>query len=174
MFNRTQDNPRTVKLQQRTIGGGADEEDQCEREEQSRATNAEGGWRRRIYSEFCGFLASANQEQQGPTLLAAWERTNASIRMVVRGVAMAGAIRARRTQRALATELTPREREVLELVLCGYKAPTIAECLCISLHTVHMHTRNASGKLCVSGAWAAAIEARRLRLIQDDGENTQM
>jgi hypothetical protein len=131
MYNWTRDYPRTLKPTQQTIGGGADEEEQRETEEQGGAASGKGGWRRRIDAEISGFLAAASQSERGPALLAVWERTNVSIRMVVRGVTTAGAIRSRKAHQAPGTELTPREREVLELVLRGCKAPAIAE------HRVH-------------------------------------
>ena len=43
--------------------------------------------------------------------------------------------------------LSPREREVLELLADGYQGPEIAERLFLSLETVRTHIRNAAGKL---------------------------
>jgi DNA-binding NarL/FixJ family response regulator len=45
------------------------------------------------------------------------------------------------------TRLSPREREVLELLADGYQGPEIAEQLFLSLETVRTHIRNAVGKL---------------------------
>jgi DNA-binding NarL/FixJ family response regulator len=44
-------------------------------------------------------------------------------------------------------QLSPREREVLELLADGYRGPEIAERLFLSLETVRTHIRNAVGKL---------------------------
>jgi DNA-binding NarL/FixJ family response regulator len=43
--------------------------------------------------------------------------------------------------------LSPRERQVLELLVDGYQGPEIAERLFLSLETVRTHVRNAVGKL---------------------------
>lgn len=48
--------------------------------------------------------------------------------------------------------LTPREREILELVGRGCSSRHIAEQLIISLHTVETHRRNICSKLGLSGA----------------------
>jgi DNA-binding NarL/FixJ family response regulator len=45
------------------------------------------------------------------------------------------------------TRLSPREREVLDLLADGYQGPEIAERLFLSLETVRTHIRNAVGKL---------------------------
>jgi DNA-binding NarL/FixJ family response regulator len=44
-------------------------------------------------------------------------------------------------------QLSPREREVLELLVDGYQGPEIAAQLFLSLETVRTHIRNAVGKL---------------------------
>jgi DNA-binding NarL/FixJ family response regulator len=48
---------------------------------------------------------------------------------------------------ARVARLSPREREVLELLVDGYSGPEIAERLFLSLETVRTHIRNAVGKL---------------------------
>ena len=48
--------------------------------------------------------------------------------------------------------LTPREREILELVGSGWSSRRIAEQLILSQHTVDTHRRNICGKLGISGA----------------------
>jgi DNA-binding NarL/FixJ family response regulator len=50
------------------------------------------------------------------------------------------------------TLLTPREREILELVGRGWSSRSIAERLIISPHTVETHRRNICSKLGLSGA----------------------
>jgi DNA-binding NarL/FixJ family response regulator len=61
--------------------------------------------------------------------------------------------------------LTEREREVLQLVSKGYRAPEIAALLTISPHTVSSHIKNIYSKLEVSSRGEAVYEASRLRLI---------
>jgi DNA-binding NarL/FixJ family response regulator len=43
--------------------------------------------------------------------------------------------------------LSPRERQVLDLLVDGYQGPEIAAELFLSLETVRTHIRNAVGKL---------------------------
>ena len=50
------------------------------------------------------------------------------------------------------TGLTPREREILELVGNGWSSRRIADLLIISQHTVETHRRNICSKLGLSGA----------------------
>ncbi|MFC7493544.1 MULTISPECIES: alpha/beta fold hydrolase [unclassified Nocardioides] len=60
--------------------------------------------------------------------------------------------------------ITPREREVLELVAQGLTDAQIAERLVVSAHTVHRHIANARTKLGVRSRSAAAVTmARRPR-----------
>ncbi len=47
--------------------------------------------------------------------------------------------------------LTPREVEVLRLIVAGYTNPSIAQRLCISVRTVEFHRRNIREKLDVKG-----------------------
>lgn len=55
--------------------------------------------------------------------------------------------------------LTDREAEILELLVEGAKDKEIAECLCISLHTVKKHVQNILRKLHVKNRAAAAAAA---------------
>ena len=57
---------------------------------------------------------------------------------------------------ALLLTLTKREREVLELISCGYSNGDIAKALYISEHTVKDHTKNIYRKLEVHSRHAAA------------------
>jgi DNA-binding NarL/FixJ family response regulator len=62
-------------------------------------------------------------------------------------------------------DLTEREKEVLQLVAKGYRAPEIAVFLKISHHTVATHIKKIYGKLEVSTRGEAVYEASRRRLI---------
>jgi DNA-binding CsgD family transcriptional regulator len=59
--------------------------------------------------------------------------------------------------------LTPREREVLELVADGLTNREIADRLVVSPHTVHRHVANILRKLGLPSRAAAAAEAARGR-----------
>lgn len=63
--------------------------------------------------------------------------------------------------------LTPREREVLQLIAAGDSNQTIAEKLVITLSAVKKHTRNIYGKLSVNSRTQAIAQARRLGLIPE-------
>ena len=62
-------------------------------------------------------------------------------------------------------ELSPRETEVLQLVLKGLTNPEIAEALSISLGTAKAHLRSILSKLQVSDRTEAAAEAYRRGLV---------
>lgn len=57
------------------------------------------------------------------------------------------------------SSLTDREAEILELLVEGARDKEIAECLCISLHTVKKHVQNILRKLHVKNRAAAAAAA---------------
>lgn len=61
--------------------------------------------------------------------------------------------------------LSEREREVLQLVSKGFRAPEIAELLNISHHTVASHIKKIYSKLAVTSRGEAVYEASRLHLI---------
>jgi DNA-binding CsgD family transcriptional regulator len=63
-------------------------------------------------------------------------------------------------------QLTPREREVLQLSADGLSGPGIAEKLKVSPATVKTHFRNIYEKLGVSGRVAAVVKGLRLGLIE--------
>ena len=65
----------------------------------------------------------------------------------------------------LVEQLTPREMEVLELLVAGNSNQAIAEKLVISVRTVKKHTGNIYGKLGVSSRMQAAARARELGLL---------
>jgi two-component system NarL family response regulator len=67
--------------------------------------------------------------------------------------------------RADTEELSPRETEVLQLVLKGLTNPEIAEALSISLGTAKAHLRSILSKLQVSDRTEAAAEAYRRGLV---------
>jgi DNA-binding CsgD family transcriptional regulator len=57
-------------------------------------------------------------------------------------------------------ELTPRERDVLDLIAQGVSNTQIAECLCISPKTVRNHVTRIFGKLEVGRRAEAIVQAR--------------
>jgi DNA-binding NarL/FixJ family response regulator len=59
----------------------------------------------------------------------------------------------------IAGDLSPREREVLELVAAGFSNDAIADRLVLSVRTVERHLSNAYAKLGVSGKAARAAAA---------------
>jgi len=63
-------------------------------------------------------------------------------------------------------DLTPRERDVLDLIAAGATNKEIAERLSISLYTVKSHVRNILGKLQVSSRREAAKAATRKGLLR--------
>lgn len=60
---------------------------------------------------------------------------------------------------ALGQDLTPREREVVRLLVDGKTNQGIADCLTISLGTARLHVSNILGKLAVSNRTEAALLA---------------
>jgi LuxR family maltose regulon positive regulatory protein len=61
--------------------------------------------------------------------------------------------------------LTPREREVLQLIAAGLSNPEIAEELVIAVTTVKTHVKNIYGKLQVTRRFEAAARAQDLNLL---------
>jgi LuxR family maltose regulon positive regulatory protein len=66
----------------------------------------------------------------------------------------------------LTEPLTPREHEVLQLVVSGASNPEIAQKLFITINTVKRHVTNILGKLEVSNRTQAALRARELGLVE--------
>jgi LuxR family maltose regulon positive regulatory protein len=66
---------------------------------------------------------------------------------------------------ALVEPLTPREREVLQLIAAGRSNPEIAEQLVIAVTTVKTHVKNIYGKLEVTNRFQAAVRAQDLDLL---------
>lgn len=73
--------------------------------------------------------------------------------------------RLRRTYRGIGTDLTPREREVLELFATGKSNQAIADELVLSLNTVRTHVQNVLTKLGAHSKLEAAAIATREGLI---------
>jgi RNA polymerase sigma factor (sigma-70 family) len=71
---------------------------------------------------------------------------------------------AEKTPQAAFPELTPREREILELIADGKSNAEIAEKLTLSLKTVRNHVSNILNKLQVSDRLQAALRAREAGL----------
>jgi len=65
----------------------------------------------------------------------------------------------------LSESLTPREREVLQLVVAGRSNPEIAAQLVIALSTVKTHVKNIYGKLQVTNRFEAVARANDLNLL---------
>jgi LuxR family maltose regulon positive regulatory protein len=68
--------------------------------------------------------------------------------------------------KALPEPLTPREREVLQLIASGASNPEIAQKLFITVNTVKRHITNILGKLDVNNRTQAAVRARELGLTE--------
>lgn len=68
------------------------------------------------------------------------------------------------------SELSRRERDVLQLVADGLSLDQIANTLFLSTHTVKNHIRNAMGKLNVHTKLEAVVAAARARIISIDHE----
>ena len=66
----------------------------------------------------------------------------------------------------LGHDLTPREHEVLELLVEGLTNPEIAKRLVISASTARAHVSNVLSKLCVSNRAEAVARAFRLKLVK--------
>jgi DNA-binding NarL/FixJ family response regulator len=67
------------------------------------------------------------------------------------------------------SELTAREKELLELLARGYTYSEIAQMCGITLHTVQGHIKNIYSKLAVNSRAEAVFEASRWGLIQPIG-----
>ncbi len=65
---------------------------------------------------------------------------------------------------SLVEPLTPREREVLQLICAGHSNQVIAEKLVVTVATVKKHAGNILGKLGVSSRAQAIVKARQLGL----------
>jgi ATP/maltotriose-dependent transcriptional regulator MalT len=61
--------------------------------------------------------------------------------------------------------LSPRELEVLELIVGGYTNQEIAEQLCISINTVKKHINHIFSKLDVPTRAQAIVRAQRLNML---------
>lgn len=68
-------------------------------------------------------------------------------------------------QSSLMEPLTPREREVLVLLVAGRSNPEIADQLVISITTVKTHVKNIFGKLQVTSRFQAIARAKELNLL---------
>jgi two-component system NarL family response regulator len=75
---------------------------------------------------------------------------------------------AKLTERLTAPELTPRERDVLKLIVAGRSNKEIGLALHIAEGTVKIHTNNLLGKLGVADRTQAAIEAVKRGLVRLD------
>jgi len=67
--------------------------------------------------------------------------------------------------RAAVAGLTPREREVLELLGRGHSNQEVADLLVLSLDTVRTHVKRILGKLCVHDRMQAVVIAHRAGLV---------
>ncbi|HEY8283346.1 MAG TPA: response regulator transcription factor [Chloroflexota bacterium] len=71
-----------------------------------------------------------------------------------------------------ADHLTPREREVLQLIAEGYTNRAIASSLYVSAGTVKIHVEHIIGKLQATDRTQAAIRAVQLGLLNPEGEQS--
>ena len=62
--------------------------------------------------------------------------------------------------------LSPREREIVVCIVKGMTNKQIADCLCISTHTVITHRRNIAAKLQIHSAAGLTIYAIVNRLVE--------
>lgn len=67
--------------------------------------------------------------------------------------------------KAAGVELTPRETEILRMLVDGQTAAALADKLCISVHTANAHVRNIYRKLEVTSRAQAVSKALRDRLL---------
>ncbi len=65
---------------------------------------------------------------------------------------------------SLIEPLTPRERDVLQLIVAGHSNPEIAAQLVIALSTVKTHVKNIYGKLQVTNRFQAVVRTKDLNL----------
>jgi two-component system nitrate/nitrite response regulator NarL len=100
------------------------------------------------------------------------ESMTAALRSAAEGLAVfdptfVPPLSASRTQPSdrLTEELTPREREVLQLLARGHSNKEIARQLGISEHTVKFHVNSILGKLNVQSRTEAVVRATRLGLV---------
>jgi LuxR family maltose regulon positive regulatory protein len=98
----------------------------------------------------------------------------AALETLVELGAASEALRARRllegSAEAAVSDITPREREVLELLAEGLTNRQIAERLVVSEHTVHRHVTNLLRKLDLPSRTAAAAHAVRTGLVARTNE----
>jgi DNA-binding CsgD family transcriptional regulator len=72
---------------------------------------------------------------------------------------------AKLTKPTVPVSLSPREREMLALIVDGLTAKEMADRLDVSVHTIDTHTRHLFRKLGVHSRAAAAARALRERLV---------
>ena len=65
------------------------------------------------------------------------------------------------------SDLTPREVEILQLIVDGYSNKEIASKLVISLSTIHTHRRNLMSKLGINNRRGLIQYARKHNLFRD-------
>ncbi len=107
------------------------------------------------------------------------EELHAALRAAARGEAplaprAAAALLAERRSRPTEVELSPREREVLQLVLDGLANKQIARRLGISEKTVKGHLTNLFQRIGVTDRTQAALWAERTGVLREGGPGTQV
>ncbi|WP_298288879.1 response regulator transcription factor [Novosphingobium sp.] len=83
-------------------------------------------------------------------------------RLVVRAFKNTPPVETRAQSAPPAVNLTPREQEVLDLLVEGYDYKTIADKMKVSIHTVHFHIQHTYRKLQVRSRGEAVAKVRNL------------
>ena len=101
------------------------------------------------------------------------DRDSDDIAKAIRAVAEGGtfipeSVRELYRERQMMDELTPRETEVLSLMVGGYSNKEIASGLGVSIETIKSQTKSIFDKLGVEGRVSAVTEAIRRGLVKQD------
>lgn len=114
-----------------------------------------------------GYLLKGSAPEELPLAIRAASRGEVYLSPAIAQIVVLGYLDARRPGGGggLAGRLTPREREILQLVAEGHSSPAIAESLQVSLKTVEKHRSSLMAKLGVHNAAELIRVAVRHRLV---------
>jgi len=114
-----------------------------------------------------GYLLKGSAPEELPLAIRAASRGEVYLSPAIAQIVVLGYLDAQRPGRGggLAARLTPREREILQLVAEGHSSPAIAERLRVSLKTVEKHRSSLMAKLGVHNAAELIRVAVRHRLV---------